>query len=479
MTTTTSGGDVDIDANTHDRVKLNVGGKVFETTVSTLRSGGHESLLSVLSSRLSTDSNPIFIDRDPDIFSVLLSILRSNHLPSFARRFSNQELADEALYYGIEARLKSALSPPFFNGIDASVVAIVKPASEAFPSTFTASVGDGSVWVAHGGQISGYDWNLTHTGTIRTHMEHITSIKRVWPEVAAVGSKSVAGMHFYDFAGGRHVSSVHWMDSSDPRIYKARVHCISDSDSSVFGSFECGHKENCILVVDKETIKVVSEIGRQNGASVKTSAASKMAYLHDPGVIVSSSVTSGAFGYSGYIRLWDPRSAELVWETNEPGSGRSSRFGDSFADMDVDVEQKSLFKVCSKSGDLAFADLRSLGNDPWVYLKDKNPSLRNMGGLSNSVIHCYNKQVFLGRDGGLEVWSRVAKERRGDEEAERILDVDENSYRRNFVDKEEHAQKGIINKIEGGGDRLFVSREGVEGIEVWESSNLSGSISVL
>uniref|UniRef100_A0A7N0ZVS8 BTB domain-containing protein n=1 Tax=Kalanchoe fedtschenkoi TaxID=63787 RepID=A0A7N0ZVS8_KALFE len=110
---------------TSERVRLNVGGKLFETTVSTLRSGGPDSLLSVLSSRISDDSSPIFIDRDPDIFSILLSLLRSHHLPSTARRFSNQELAEEALYYGIEARLKSALSPPPFNGIDASVVATV------------------------------------------------------------------------------------------------------------------------------------------------------------------------------------------------------------------------------------------------------------------------------------------------------------------------------------------------------------------
>uniref|UniRef100_A0A7N1A563 BTB/POZ domain-containing protein n=1 Tax=Kalanchoe fedtschenkoi TaxID=63787 RepID=A0A7N1A563_KALFE len=202
-----------------------------------------------------------------------------------------------------------------------------------------------------------------------------------------------------------------------------------------------------------------------------------MTHLPDPGLIVASSVSAGAFGYSGYVRLWDPRSGDMVWETNEPGSGRSSRFGDSFADLDVDVEQKALFKVCSKSGDLAFADLRHLKEDPWVYMIDKNPSLRNVGGSSNTVIHCYKKQVFLGREGGLEVWSRVEEEERGGGEVEMLMQ--EGSYRRNFVDKEEHAQKGIINRIEGGGDRLFVSREDVEGIEVWESSNLSGSIQVL
>jgi hypothetical protein len=36
----------------------------------------------------------------------------------------------------------------------------------------------------------------------------------------------------------------------------------------------------------------------------------------------------------------------------------------------------------------------------------------------------------------------------------------------------------VVRKIEGGGDRLFVSRENVEGIEVWESSYFSGAILV-
>jgi hypothetical protein len=89
-----------------------------------------------------------------------------------------------------------------------------------------------------------------------------------------------------------------------------------------------------------------------------------------------------------------------------------------------------------------------------------------IGGASSSVLHCYKSQVFVGRDGSLEVWS---KENNG---------VGEGLYRRNFVDKVEDSNRGVIRKIEGGGDRLFVSRENVEGIEVWESSYFSGAILV-
>lgn len=205
----------------------------------------------------------------------------------------------------------------------------------------------------------------------------------------------------------------------------------------------------------------------------------KLTWLPERSVLVASAVTSGAFGFSGYIRLWDPRSGEVVWETIEPGSGRSTRFGDSFADMDVDVDESTLFKICSKSGDLAMADVRKLGDDPWVYLKDKNPSMINRSGDGggDSVIHCYKKQVFVGREGGLEVWSRVEGRENGVEGESGVCEG--LLYRRNFVDKVEDSKRGIIKKIEGGGNRLFVSREDAEGIEVWESSNSSSAVLIM
>ncbi|KAL5993539.1 Protein ENDOPLASMIC RETICULUM-ARRESTED PEN3 [Asimina triloba] len=459
-----------------DLIKLNVGGKLFETTVSTLQSAGPDSLLAAFSTRPSSDEDdrhPVFIDRDPDIFSVLLSLLRSGRLPSTAlARFSPQELADEALYYGLETHIRSAMSPPPLSGIDASLVATILPAADGVPSAFCASP-EGSLFLAHGGQISAYDWSLAHTTTLRSHLEDITSIRRIWPETAAVGSEVAAGIHFYDLASGHHVGSANWSDPSDPRVYKARVKAIADSSSPslVFASFECPHMENTVLSIDKTTLKPVCEIGRQSGSSSKVMVPGKLHYLAEQGLLFGCAVSAGAFGFSGYMRLWDIRSGAVVWETSEPGSGRSSRFGDAFADVDVDSEESAIFKVCSKSGDLGIADLRKLGEDPWVYLEERNPSLRYSGGGLSSVIHCYRKQVFVSREGSLEVWSQMPGE-------SQVGGVSERSYRRNFVDKEEDSMRGIIRKIEGGGNRLFVSRDGVEGIEVWESSVLSGAKSI-
>ncbi|KAI3474191.1 hypothetical protein Pfo_028979 [Paulownia fortunei] len=397
-----------------ERIKLNVGGKLFETTVSTLRSGGPDSLLSALSNRPSHD--PVFIDRDPEIFSILLSLLRSNRLPSTAKRFSNQELIDEALYFGIESQLSSALAPSRLNGIDASLLTTVKPSSDGIVSDFNAIESDGSLWVAHGGQITLYDWNLSHTATVRTHLDFINSVRRIRPEIAAVGSLHGAGLHFYNMANGRRVHSAEWVDPSDVRIYRARVHAIADSENSVFASYDCRHGENCVLMIDKSTMRISSEIGRMSGNSSKNMVPTKLKYVSDMGVLVGSSVTSGAFGYSGYIRLWDPRTRNVVWETNEPGSGRSSRFGDSFADTDIDLDELSLKSEYEKCG-----------REWWWQFCNT---------LLSETSVCRER----GRVGGL---------------VERI-----------------------IKKIEGGGIGSW-TREDVEGIEVWQSSYNSAAVSVL
>lgn len=335
------------------RVKLNVGGEIFETNASTIQSSCPDSLLAALSTSTSHGSNPVFIDRDPEIFAVILNLLRTGRLPANSSGvFSKQELLDEAMYYGVESLLRLAMLPPPLLGFDASLVSTIVPAADGVPSALTATAGDASLWIAHGGQISVYDWSLSHAGTVRTHLNDITSICRVWGEAAAIGSGSASGLHFYDLSGGRYIGSTHWTDPEDPRIHKARVAAVADSEGGVFASFDCLHRENSVLQIDKSTLQVAAVIGQQSGNSAKTTVPEKLRWLPAKGLLVGSAVQRGVFGCSGYIRIWDPRSRNIVWETNEPGSGRSTRFGDALADMDVDVEDSILFKVCSKSGDL-------------------------------------------------------------------------------------------------------------------------------
>ncbi|KAI3814434.1 hypothetical protein L1987_14074 [Smallanthus sonchifolius] len=168
----------------------------------------------------------MFIDRDPEIFSVILSLLRTNRLPSPSRRFTKQELSDEASYYGIESQLKSVMLPNPLSSIDASVVATIQPASDGIVSAFTA-IDDGSVWIA----------------------------------------------------------------------CRARVTAIADSPDSVFSAFDSNHKENCILAIDKSTLQVTSEIGRQSGNSSKSIVLGTLTYVNDLVLLTATAVTSGACNF--------------------------------------------------------------------------------------------------------------------------------------------------------------------------------------
>ncbi|KAI6699405.1 hypothetical protein NL676_013729 [Syzygium grande] len=56
-----------------------------------------------------TSSRSVFVRRDTP-FSCLKG-LWTGRLPSTALRFSKQDLADEALYYGVDSRLRSTMSP--------------------------------------------------------------------------------------------------------------------------------------------------------------------------------------------------------------------------------------------------------------------------------------------------------------------------------------------------------------------------------
>ncbi|KAI9072814.1 hypothetical protein K1719_045217 [Acacia pycnantha] len=88
-------------------VTINVGGQFFQTTKQTLFSAGSKSFFAKIAE--SQPSDP-FIDRDPELFVVLLSLLRTGNLPSKAKAYDLQDLISESQFYGIERTLKNSLS---------------------------------------------------------------------------------------------------------------------------------------------------------------------------------------------------------------------------------------------------------------------------------------------------------------------------------------------------------------------------------
>lgn len=87
-------------------VRLNVGGRIFETTETTLRFDGVDNFFTALLSdrtpSLKDSTGAYFIDRDPDYFTVILRFLRTRKL-DVSNGLQLTALYDEALFYSLDA----------------------------------------------------------------------------------------------------------------------------------------------------------------------------------------------------------------------------------------------------------------------------------------------------------------------------------------------------------------------------------------
>lgn len=89
-------------------VNLNVGGKTFTTTKHTLLSVSDTFFSVLLSGRIPSykdQSGAIFIDRDPELFSIILNYLRTSKLFNVSENNVNI-LRHEAEFYGITPLVK-------------------------------------------------------------------------------------------------------------------------------------------------------------------------------------------------------------------------------------------------------------------------------------------------------------------------------------------------------------------------------------
>ncbi|KAK4519543.1 tRNA-His guanylyltransferase [Mucor velutinosus] len=93
------------------KIRLNVGGSMFETSLSTLRRDTNSLLATMFSGRhlISAESDgSYFIDRDPSHFRLVLNYLRDLRIPPTILQDTKicQELLQEAKYYCIEGLIK-------------------------------------------------------------------------------------------------------------------------------------------------------------------------------------------------------------------------------------------------------------------------------------------------------------------------------------------------------------------------------------
>ncbi|CAN1189739.1 BTB/POZ domain-containing protein At5g41330 [Linum perenne] len=453
-----------------DILTIDVGGQIFQTTKQTLSLAGPNSFFSHLSN--SNHIGPRFIDRDPELFSVLLSLLRTGNLPSKAKAFDIEDLVEESRFYNIESLLIDSLShPSHFEAFNLEKSMLLPLNGRDSPSSI-ATTPSGTLHVAHGSKITSYDWSLRKKATILTQFTAIDSLLAISPSLAAAGATDFSGLQILDMERGFVKETLDWENVTKSG---STVQAIGSSPGLLLTSFESSRRNsNCIMVYDMETFKPVTEIGHYEiyGANLDSAIpATKLKWVESYNMVMASGSHSGPSGRLGNVKLWDIRSGNLVWELKEKV--------DCFADITVSDSLSAMFKVGESSGEVFYMDLRKLGNDEddfsasskWVCLGDE----RKVGNVKKegvgSKIEAHGNQVFCSKDGNIELWSEVMMGGRRTSSGDRLPS---RVFRKNVMGRAKDMGGAKITNLGFGGNKMFVTRKDQQCVDVWQSSSAKG-----
>lgn len=447
-------------------VTLNVGGQIFQTTPQTLTLAGPTSILS---------DPPPFIDRDPNLFSLLLSLLRTNRLPSSSSNFSVLDLIAEADFYGIDSSLLS--SSPHFDALDLSKSMALPINGRDFP-TAVSTDGSGAVHVAHGGKITSFDWSLSKRSTVLTRFPAVDSLLAIDRSIVAAGAVDFPGLQILDLAArsGRKTPALtlNW----DVNGSAAAVQGIGLSPEYLFGSFESVRRNSSAVVVfDRTNFKKVGEIGWKEVYGAELDSAippTKLKWVNGFNLLLASGSHAGPSGLTGNIRLWDVRSGAVVWEVTEKE--------DCFADVAVSESLSAIFKVGVNSGEVFMRDLRRLSSsnreEDWVCMHgnkvvDANANKKKKEG-SGCLVECHGDKVFVSRGGDVEIWSEVLMGSGMRKNEDDGVGSGERVMRKNHMGRREDVGGKKIVRLGFGGSRMVVLRKEEQCVEVWDTSSSRG-----
>lgn len=442
------------DSTISNLVTIDVGGQLFQTTKQTLSQAGSKSLFSKLVN--SYGSIP-FIDRDPELFSILLSLLRTGNLPSRAKAFDIQDLIFESQFYGVEQLLINSQSNPSqfdpFNLEKSMVLPLNGRDSPASISTTKF----GSVHVAHGSKVTSFDWALQRKSTILTQFTAIDSLLALSSNIVAAGATDFSGLQILDVDKGFVKETLNWENVTRSG---STVQAIGSSDEYLFTSFESGRRNsNCIMVYDlRDDFRPVTEIGHYEifGAELDSAIpATKLRWIPSHNLLMASGSHSGPSGVTGNIKFWDLRSGNAVWEVKEKV--------DCFSDVTISDSMSAMFKVGVHSGEVFFADFRNIDADNlWFCLGDERKSFNKKKDGVGCKIESHGNQVFCSKGGNIELWSEVlvgsAKE------------AEDRIFRKNSMGRANDTPVNKITHMSFGGNKMFVTRKDQQFVEVWQNS---------
>ncbi|MQM05074.1 hypothetical protein Taro_037882 [Colocasia esculenta] len=432
-----------------DRVRFNVGGKVFETTATTLAGAGRDSMLGAL---LDDDWNARrggehFIDRNPKCFAVLLDLLRTGelHVPT---GMPERQLYREALYYGLLDHVRAASWGPF----DGNRLRLAGSVPGRAPGDGTAirAGPDGGCCVAHGSMVHVYNWMLEELPPISLDYQRVNDVGYIDSDKIVITAcerlgKGEGGMGLFCSSTGdlRHRFQV--AHHNQVKSFTAGALSFSSSDHRIFASCKGRCNEYGIGVWDQVTGQQTDFFYESPGCSLGD--ADKLQWLNGSNCLMVATLFPKTDNC--YIGLLDFREKRVVWSWSDAGTVASldeKRVLDAIA-----MEESRSICVVNQYDDLGFMDLRSSGAGGGLRWSSRS---RLMKGKMPDEELCYPKlaahggQLFSSMNDNISVfcgpeWVLTSRLRR--------------SY------------GGSICDFSIGGDRLFALHSEENVFDVWET----------
>ncbi|XP_066327985.1 BTB/POZ domain-containing protein At2g24240-like [Miscanthus floridulus] len=449
------------------RVRLNVGGRVFETTAATLASAGRDTMLGAMldaSWNASHDdaacggggggsaASEYFIDRDPACFAVLLDLLRTGglHVPPGVPEAT---LYREALYYGLLDRVRAARLGEF-DGDRLRLSASV-PGRAPGDGTAVRAAPDGGCCVAHGGAVRVYNWMLEERRPVyypghapvndAAYLDAATLLVAARERPGRLGDDGGVAAFSALTGGLRHRFRV--AHDRQPRSFTAGALAFDDGGCSFFASCKGRFNEYGIGVWDANTGEQADFFYEPPGCALGD--ADRLQWLDGTGTLMVATMFPRTD--SSFISLLDFRNKSVVWSWSDVGTPASLE--DKHAVHAVVMEDGRSVCVINQYDDLGFLDLRSsAGGVRWRSRSKLATSGKTKALVSEEVCYpklaTYGGQLFASTGDTVSVFSGP----------DHVL-----------TSTLRGGQGGAICDFSIGGDRLFALHSEENVFDVWET----------
>ncbi|KAK6942292.1 Potassium channel tetramerization-type BTB domain [Dillenia turbinata] len=341
-----------------DRVKFNVGGKIFETTSTTLANAGRNSFFGALFDR-NWNLNPeipqeYFIDRNPNCFAILLDLLRTGELyiPS---NVPEKLLYREASFYGLLDHVRSAKWGQF----DGNRLKFSKSVAGRAPGDGTAirAWPDGGCLVAHGSMVHVYDWMMEEHGPINVDYQRVNDVCWVDSENFVVSvceklGRGDGGIGLFNASSGELRYKFKVVHENQNKSFTAGALSMCSDDYKLFCSCRGRSNEYGIGVWDQITGKQIDFFHESPGWSLGD--ADRLQWLDGCNCLLVATLFPRKDNC--YLSLLDFRTKDMAWSWSDIGTTLTvdeKRVRDCIA-----MEENRAICVVNEYEDLGFMDLR-------------------------------------------------------------------------------------------------------------------------